>query len=370
MPTKLRLIEAAGNLSNQVPSRVYSHLINCLILEQQLLHQTEHLAQNPTEVEAQQVTQLIDQQLNLNHANENARKEWINRNEAYRCRFYEITDRNSSNDVDMEAVLASDAHQAMLFDLELQATALNNDRIELVGKFNTSIENGRILTEKVVDHYLKQWKLHQKLYGSNFAIIGADLDTIQCWCERLAEVLWNTKVQVQILIDYQQQFTVDEKQQSSLLDLHTAATNIISKLFAGSLIVVQQPPQVMKTINRFSAQLRLLTGNVLNIKMNNPILKVKIVSEFQAQRIFQSRTFSGASCGEIINDSATLEYNEASRQLTATFRNMQLRAFRRPGRKAADSVTDEKFALWFRSNITIGDLNVTVDEMSLPVVVS
>lgn len=60
---------------------------------------------------------------------------------------------------------------------------------------------------------------------------------------------------------------------------------------------------------------------------------------------------------------------QTSRQLSCSFRNMQLKKIRRAEKKGTESVMDEKFALLFQANLHVGDLQIHVWVMSLPVVV-
>jgi len=66
-----------------------------------------------------------------------------------------------------------------------------------------------------------------------------------------------------------------------------------------------------------------------------------------------------------------MEYNETTKQLSVSFRNMQLKKIKRAEKKGTESVMDEKFALLFQSGFTIGngELKFSVWALSLPVVV-
>lgn len=121
----------------------------------------------------------------------------------------------------------------------------------------------------------------------------------------------------------------------------------------------------------FASTVRLLIGNTLNIKMNSPLVKVTIVSEVQAQHTQQTNKCSEHSCGEILNSTGNMEYNETTKQLSVSFRNMQLKKIKRAEKKGTESVMDEKFALLFQSSFAIGhgDLVFSVWALSLPVVV-
>lgn len=80
---------------------------------------------------------------------------------------------------------------------------------------------------------------------------------------------------------------------------------------------------------------------------------------------------SGEASGEILNNTGTMEYHQATRQLSVSFRNMQLKKIKRAEKKGTESVMDEKFSLLFQSQFSVGggELVFQVWTLSLPVVV-
>ncbi|XP_061842872.1 signal transducer and activator of transcription 6 isoform X4 [Nerophis lumbriciformis] len=75
--------------------------------------------------------------------------------------------------------------------------------------------------------------------------------------------------------------------------------------------------------------------------------------------------------GEVINNTAILEHNTATKSTCATFRNMSIKKIKRADRKGSESVTEEKFALLFSTEITITgcDTPYKIQMISLPIVV-
>lgn len=49
-----------------------------------------------------------------------------------------------------------------------------------------------------------------------------------------------------------------------------------------------------------------------------------------------------------------MEYQQTTRQLSVSFRNMQLKKIKRAEKKGTESVMDEKFSLFFESRFSIG----------------
>lgn len=372
MPTKWRLLEAARSIRHHDPANVYSHLVNCISFEQHLLQQ-ENLPEN----NANKVTHMIEKLLISIRQNQDVKRQWIRRCEAYLCELFEMSQDKS--DIEMDFAENSDTRERnnIILDIKqsaliVQLQSLTTERQNLESQIHTFLQQAKSLTTTVIDKYLKQWKQNQKLYDKNFTIIGATLDKIQCWFEVLADSLWSIREQIKIIQSFQYQLNSQTDincPQNLLSEMYNMATDELRKLISGSLIIEDQPPQVLKTKIRFSATLRVLIGNVLSIKINNPIVRVNIVSDAQAHNITVGNVSAKNSIGGILNSSINMDYSEATKKLTAHFRNMQLKDFKRPGKKACDNVCDEKFALSFQSTFSIGDLTMNVHALSLPVVV-
>lgn len=81
----------------------------------------------------------------------------------------------------------------------------------------------------------------------------------------------------------------------------------------------------MKTNTRFTATVRLLVGGKLNVYMTPPQVKVTIISEAQANALLKNEKVSkGEASGEILNNTGTMEYHTATRQLAVSFRYVLL----------------------------------------------
>ncbi|CAF4942839.1 unnamed protein product [Pieris macdunnoughi] len=158
--------------------------------------------------------------------------------------------------------------------------------------------------------------------------------------------------------------------------IYSKVTSLLSTLVTSTFVIEKQPPQVMKTNTRFTATVRLLVGGQLNVHMTPPRVTVVIISEQQAQLLLKSDSQSGrgkqpVECGDILNNSGCMEYQPTSRQLSVSFRNMQLRKIKRAEKKGTESVMDEKLTLLFQSEFNVGggELVFQVWTLSLPVVV-
>lgn len=158
--------------------------------------------------------------------------------------------------------------------------SIQNQKFQLISDVKALIDMMGHAHELIMVKQLRQWKINQGLAG-NGAPFHNNLDTIQLWCEKLAENLWSTKMQIQILSKMRQTINLP-MEPSGAPDLLEPAkkemTNLLVKLVTASFVIEKQPPQVMKTNTRFTATVRLLTGSKLNIQMNNPVVKVSIIS--------------------------------------------------------------------------------------------
>ncbi|XP_062539475.1 signal transducer and transcription activator-like isoform X2 [Armigeres subalbatus] len=374
---RIRLNESARNfrqLFSHNPVQLYSHLINCLQRERQCVIYPEECG-NVQDPEVAEVINGLQQLQMLVRANETDNRNLVKDYEHLLLEVHEIT-KNKAQLETTENLQVREHARAALAQQERNVnetvTHITGKRLALVDNFRKTIQLTSQVQEKVLHKYLSQWKINQGFAGNGASGMSAsNLDTIQAWCENLAEIIWNTKDQIRLAIKNKSKLNIEEP---NLLDLlpqaHSDVTNLLKALITTTFIIEKQPPQVMKTNTRFAATVRLLIGNTLNIRMSNPLVRVSIISA-QAQATQQSNKASEQSCGEIMNNTGNLEYNETTKQLSVSFRNMQLKKIKRAEKKGTESVMDEKFALLFQSSFAVGhgDLVFSVWTISLPVVV-
>jgi len=96
----------------------------------------------------------------------------------------------------------------------------------------------------------------------------------------------------------------------------------------------------------------------ITVHMTPPQVKVSIISESQASQITQHNYPRGDKgmtehSGDILNNTGSMDYHQATRQLSVNFRNMQLRKIKRAEKKGTESVMDEKFSLLFQSSFKV-----------------
>uniref|UniRef100_A0A6M2DHU1 Signal transducer and activator of transcription n=1 Tax=Xenopsylla cheopis TaxID=163159 RepID=A0A6M2DHU1_XENCH len=247
-------------------------------------------------------------------------------------------------------------------------------RLSLVDKLKGSIDLVDKLQRKVLEDELIRWKREQQLAG-NGAAFNSNLDSIQEWCESLAEIIWLNRTQIKEVERLKQKLALDPPGVPDMLPaLNSQITQSLSSLVTSTFIIEKQPPQVMKTNTRFTSTVRLLVGGKLNVHMTPPQVKVTIISENQANALLKNDKLgvkANDASGEILNNTGTMEYQQANRQLSVSFRNMQLKKIKRAEKKGTESVMDEKFSLLFQSQFSVGggELVFQVWTLSLPVVV-
>lgn len=147
------------------------------------------------------------------------------------------------------------------------------------------------------------------------------MDSIQEWCESLAELIWLNRQQIKEAERLKQKFGFEPPgMQDVFTNLNSQITQLLSSLVTSTFIIEKQPPQVMKTNTRFTSTVRLLVGGKLNVHMTPPQVKVSIISEVQANALLKSDSSKMAkntdASGEILNNTGTMEYHQVCRKST------------------------------------------------------
>jgi hypothetical protein len=251
-------------------------------------------------------------------------------------------------------------------------------RKDIEVKFKEVLEEVNQVQQQVLEDTLEGWKQKQKNYNMDEPKQNRLLSQMQKWCETLAEMVW---MLLQLLkqdeVLQHPPWAQGQNNVSThppvLAQMHRFTVQLLVNLVKKSFILERQPPQVLKTANRFTATLRILVGNKLNIHMSPPEVTVSIINEQQAKQVQNEpdKKFDASfSTGEILNCRKLMEVQPPDR-LTCVFNNMQLKRIRRcQDRRTNESVMEEKFTLLFQSVLHVGEgINVIVRAMSLPAVV-
>ncbi|XP_077568851.1 signal transducer and activator of transcription 6 [Stigmatopora nigra] len=196
-----------------------------------------------------------------------------------------------------------------------------------------------------------RWEQYKATIGHRF---DDNLNFLQMWCEQLLGVNGKLRQELMLIVE-------------PVPELQERLGQLLKLLVQSSLVVDKQPPQVIKTQSKFTTTVRYLLGET--IAPGKPVvLKAQIINELQARNLNISLS---DNVGEVINNTAILEHNTASKSTCATFRNMSIKKIKRADRKGSESVTEEKFALLFSTeiNITGSDTPFKIQIISLPLVI-
>uniref|UniRef100_A0A1A8NZM7 Signal transducer and activator of transcription n=1 Tax=Nothobranchius rachovii TaxID=451742 RepID=A0A1A8NZM7_9TELE len=196
------------------------------------------------------------------------------------------------------------------------------------------------------------WDQHKAAIGHPF---DDNLNPLQTWCEHLLGLNWDLSQEVMLM-------------EERLPKLQERLGNLLQVLVKSSFVVEKQPPQVIKTQSKFRTIVRCLLGDKL-APGKPTMVKAQIVNEQQARNL--GSISSSENVGDVINNAAVLEHNTSTKCSCATFRNMCIKRIRRADRKGSESVTEEKFALLFSTEISITgcDTSFKIQWLSQPVVI-
>ncbi|XP_014484889.1 PREDICTED: signal transducer and activator of transcription 5B isoform X2 [Dinoponera quadriceps] len=389
--TRIKLTEAAKSFRHkylQNPAALFKIIKHCLALEMKYVQQVEGSLGTPLpNIPSNRLIMPVDiiQQLTalrqkaVDCADDIRKME--HEQESFALSYHECTKLNAQ----MQHLVTQPQNQQN-FDVdkkirrqrEQQEQILNHKlaglmqtRLLLADKLKEIISKLGSLQSRILDDELIRWKRDQQLSGNGIQFVN-NLDSIQEWCEGLAEIIWLTRQQIKEAELMKQKLMFNTTaMQDPFPALNSQITQLLSSLVTSTFIIEKQPPQVMKTNTRFTSTVRLLVGGKLNVHMSPPQVRVYIVSETQANALLKSDKMKNDNSGEILNNTGTMEYHQTTRQLSVSFRNMQLKKIKRAEKKGTESVMDEKFSLLFQSQFSVGggELVFQVWTLSLPVVV-
>ncbi|TNN82845.1 Signal transducer and activator of transcription 6 [Liparis tanakae] len=221
--------------------------------------------------------------------------------------------------------------QNHLQQLEYNVKAMATKRFKLLKECVDCLDQCQ--TQLISSLKAWRWDQHKATIGQPF---DDNLSLLQTRCEQLLVV--NGKLREELML-------IGEP----IPELQERLKKLLQVLIQSSLVVDKHPPQVIKTQSKFSTTVRYLLGE--KVAPGKPVvLKAQIINELQARNLGSE---PGDNVGELINNSAVLEHNTSSKSTYATFRNMSIKKIKRADRKGSESVTEEKFALLFSTEITI-----------------
>ncbi|CAH3015821.1 unnamed protein product [Porites evermanni] len=226
--------------------------------------------------------------------------------------------------------------------------------------------------ERSIFEELAEWRHLQQRSLCGFPCPQA-LDKLQEICEVLAELLWELYKQASQLDNlFHQAFQGNEIELKRMENVKISAKNMMQWFLSKTFIVERQPPQVLKKETKFGVVIRHLIGDKLNVLVHPPEVSCSLLSEKQAQAFYTGKSPKSVSANTnpVLNHKKTLEFNQVTRKLIAEFKNLSLTKATRQGGKNKEVVTEEKSALVFTTQITLGKEQFNIWVMSVPVVVT
>eukprot|EP00043_Microstomoeca_roanoka_P014003 m.137851 g.137851 ORF g.137851 m.137851 type:complete len:879 (+) comp15904_c0_seq1:136-2772(+) len=293
----------------------------------------------------------------------------------------------SRNDPQVLHYLQAMAQQKQQAQTQLttEAQSLLEGRQQLYHKLLQGAES-IVIGHQLLLENLDRWRSAQRLNSISKDELDRSLDHIQTWADAIMQQLWQIRQVAKQLWVMQLRLPVNPHVEEKFEVILVRVNDMISALVHRSLIIDQQPPQVLKTQTRFQSSVRFLIGRSLNLHLDPPEVSVHIVSESQVRAIVETTAAQQAgniftkanvpaalSSGDILNNKKGLIFQAGNNVLVAPFKTLSLRRIKRGDRsdQMDHTVTEEKFALCFRFSLTLpgGDVTFIVQELSLPLVV-
>ena len=270
---------------------------------------------------------------------------------------------------------------------------IQSNNNELTMKFNgtINIQQGPLINKmgeqvhalenlwKSLENELVGLKDLQKLAAIGSPMSHSEVEKMQKKCSGMTNLLQQMKLQNDEMRRLNQVMYVDTSSLTQEVEVkieeHLQTIQmLLYQVLNESFVVVEQPPQVLRRNNRFSATVHLMAGNVLNLPMDSPKVKVTIISEKQAAEIVNKddwtrKEYSCAAKDGIINSVAPLSQSQKDSPVLCHFKNLQLRDFRREPRESR-SIHEQKFAILFSTEVKVGNDTWTLRTMSLPGIVT
>ena len=391
--TKIKLQKVSANLKQSFgnnPVGLYNAVIEKLEKEMQLVAQVpvdaidaalaEMTAESQSSNRIRQQLSILKQKINETATQlGNCRTEHEQFSvEYYACkenanRLQALQLQNGEEDAKVKAFKTQ--KEALEKQIKARYVIMQRHQTQLINDFVNTYNSVKEVQTQVLDVELVRWTKEQQMGGNGFQINPTFIDTLQEWCEGLAEVIWPLRQQVKQLEELKAKL-ISEQQSNpvNLQELVAGITELLSTLVTRTFVIEKQPPQVMKTNTRFPATVRLLVAGVLNIHMAAPVVSASIVSETQAYQLASAspgilKRKEDYNSGDILNNQGTMEFHAETRRVSVSFKNLQLKKIKRTEKKGTECVMDEKFSILFWTEFALNDLKFQLWTFSLPVVV-
>lgn len=337
------------------PFAVYKQIRDTMSYEGHLLGTTSCVDE-----EAIEITQKLNILKNEVLTNKEKQKNYKHDIENYKVLEYRET---VTQLIEVNNALEQERRLAILDDLQRKKfqfiKIINVRSADLKQSLAYQIQQIDSVQKLLIFNRLNKWHRDQALAGNGAPLNKNDLDEIQLWFEKLAEIILTTRCCIEATREINN--SISSETCGVIAQAHTDVTTLLTNLIESAFIVEMQPPQVLKTEVNFTATVRLLTAN-LGIQFNNSSsVVVSVFTGTQHKLKHQNR--------EILNNTGKLDIQPSTHHLSCTFSNMKLMKFKRTEKNELPFVTDKKYALIFKSTFRTADISINVSVKTLPVVI-
>ncbi|CAG7733973.1 unnamed protein product [Allacma fusca] len=228
------------------------------------------------------------------------------------------------------------------------------------------------LVQLLVTEFLRRYKWSDWDSDSK-----TSLDDIQRWYGELIESISQVgnllRQSLRDSVTLAEQFHLDRAlQQQRVQCLLDSLEILYFKLMNETMVVDEQPAQVIKKEIKFNTSVRFLCGEKFIRQHSQPIVTALIINEAQANRLYckpdDPSEAMKAGCGRIINNVGSKFSDGTSYRFIHQFRNVAISNVRRADKKNESRAMSEKFCLFFFTQLQIGDKPYTVWACSVPFV--
>lgn len=263
LTVKFRLLDSANKLRQiyeSDPIQLYNHLSSCMEFEKKLLaNPTEQISFAMTvrsDNGAMDITQALmklrEQTLENEKENRDLKREYENFS-LYLDRFAERMEyfkNYERQNPELSAQFVT-PKQELNNHLMMFISRINSMRIGLIEKLKLTLDEVEKIHKTVTEKFLCQWIREQKLAAVKCVGSQANsnqLDIIQGWFERQAEILWKIFCEVKTMLTYRSQANLAQYEQGlpdGVPELQRKAVELLEKLIVRSFIVEKQPAQII-----------------------------------------------------------------------------------------------------------------------------
>lgn len=264
---KYRLLESANKISQiyaSDPIQLYQHLCSCMEFEKKLLANPMEQINSPvtfkSDSEAMDITQTLmklrEQTVDCEKENRDLKREYENiclffDHYAKRMAYFE---ENEMQNPQLSAQFIT-SKQELNNHLMMYINRINSMKSGLNEKITSILGEIEKIQQNVSEKYLWGWMKEQKLEAIKGLgqIVQAQpnahqLDIIQGWFERQAEILWKIFCETKTMLMYRSQINLAQYGQNSpdiAPDLQGKAVRLLEKLIVSSFVVEKQPAQII-----------------------------------------------------------------------------------------------------------------------------